>query len=34
MLMFYSTVFAKTGKPNNPLANFATLFLDSNLGAN
>lgn len=33
MLMSYTTVFPKTGTPNNPLANFATLFLESNLRA-
>lgn len=32
MLMSYSIVFPKTGTPNNPLANFATLFLESNSG--
>lgn len=32
MLMSYGIVFPKTGRPNNPLADFATLFLESNLG--
>ena len=33
MVMSYSIVFPKTGTPNNPLATFATLLLESNLGA-